>query len=319
MFWEEILIIFLLLLPPVILWRCKKFCERHPSTVVFRAVPLGCLTMWLLTLLCAMAMLWIFKALRTDPPEWLFGVWYLVVIPPGIAVIVLLARRLNRGRAVRPHGCLYPIVFVSFLFVGCCIVFSGYRRHLHDIDHFDKEKNAWRVVYLPQLQDCRVAFEQRHAHPFLAEYDYRIRLCHGKEEAYFQLWANTGGRTFVNVYQVADDMLLLREKDASYLVDMTQGQVYLAKSDNRMTVSPETKILFTVPLSDKAVASMGVRSIDGAPPEFYVDFEGGKTVLGVPCDVDLSHCKYIGCIMDDAFYTADEQPEGEGHPRYRQE
>ncbi len=292
MSWLEILIILLLLLPPVVLWRCKKFCERHPSTVAFRAVPLGCLTIWLLL------------ALGTIAVPWLHFSWLLVAILAGIAVIVLLARRLNRGRAVRPHGCLYPIVFVSYLLVVSCIMFHVLLKGFGG--GYDKEKNAWRAVCLPQLQDCRVAFEQRRAHPFLAEYDYRIRLCHGKEEAYFQLWPNTGGRTFVNVYQVADDKLLLREKYASYLVDAVQGQVYLAKSDSRMTVSPETKILFTVPLSDKAVTSMGVMSIDGATPEFHVDFEGGKTVLGEPCDIDLSHCKYLGCIIDDAFYAADE-------------
>ena len=119
MSWLEILIILLLLLPPVVLWRCKKFCERHPSTVAFRAVPLGCLTMFLLMALGVIAVPWLWA----NPPEWLFSCWRLLAATGGIAVIVLLARRLNRGRAVRPHGCLYPIIFISYALVVWCIMF----------------------------------------------------------------------------------------------------------------------------------------------------------------------------------------------------
>ena len=43
----------------------------------------------------------------------------------------------------------------------------------------------------------------------------------------------------------------------------------------------------------------------------------GTSAEAVPYDVYLRFREYIGCIMDYSFYTPDEQPEGEGLPRYR--
>ena len=67
---ETILITLFLLLPPVVLGKCRSFCERHPSTVAFRTVPIGCLTMFLLTVLLGVAVSWFYHSiLKIKPAE----------------------------------------------------------------------------------------------------------------------------------------------------------------------------------------------------------------------------------------------------------
>ena len=310
---ESILITLALILPPIVLWRCRTFCEKHPSTVPIRTVPLGCLTMFGMMLLYCSAIPWLYySVLEKNPPHWLDNIETLLILlltlPLGIGVIVFLSRHLTKGKKT-PRGYLYPIVFVITLMVAgviscCCTV--GYA--------FKKESRSWHTIILPQLQDCRLAFEQRPSHPFLAEYDYRMCLRYGKEQAIFQLWPNCGGRTFVNVYKIAEDKLLLKDKDASYIIDSTQKQVYLIGIAENNNQTEQMDIHFAVPLCEKAFGSMG-----GEGQDLHIRFRDGTTVQTIPYDVDCSHREYIGCIMDYSFYTPDEQSEGEEHPRYRKQ
>ena len=324
---ETILITLALILPPIVLWRCRTFCEKHPSTVPIRTVPLGCLTMFGMMLLYCSAIPWLYySVLEKNPPHWLDNIETLLILlltlPLGIGVIVFLSRHLTKGKKT-PCGCLYPIVFVITLMVAgviscCCTV--GYA--------FKEESRSWYTIILPQLQDCRLAFEQRPSHPFLAEYDYRMCLRYGKEQAIFQLWPNTGRRTFVNVYQLAEDKLLLKDKDTSYLVDTTQKQVYLIDLKDDSSKYLGTSISFAVPLSSKRISSLGrsipfsqsesLKKTDSPEQYLYVTFADNTTARAVPYEADLQNRKYIGCIMDYSFYTPDEQPEGAEHPRYRQ-
>lgn len=311
---ETLLIIGILLLPPLVLWRCKRFCEKHPSTIPFRTVPFGCLTMLVVAVLLEDAVFWLFKTVleRNIPhavSSWGGPISELLAIVLGLAVIVVLSKRLVKGREA-PSGCLYPMVFAGLAAIATAIsVFFA----VFDFASppgprdSDKEAAAWSTIFLPKLQDCPIAFEQRPTHPFLAEYDYRIRLGERDDPAYFQLWPNTGGRTYINVYRVADDKLLLKDKDASYLVDLSRRQVYLARYE-RGAGESEQEIHSAIPLSEKAFDGMGSSTIC---------FTDGTSAQAIPYDLDLRSCEYIGCIMDYSFYTPDEQPEGEGHPRYR--
>ncbi len=327
MFLETILITLALLLPPIVLWRCRSFCERHPSTVAFRTVPLGCLTMFLLTLLYSVAVPWFYHSiLKENLPHLLDTLKelpsLLVAVPVGIAVIILLSKRYNKKEEL--HGCLYPLVFIGSLMVALAIsCFCAWGYILFDV----KQNSNWYPIFLPRLSDCVVLFEQRPSHPFLAEYDYRIRLESGDGAVTFRLWPNTGGSTFVNVYQLAEDKLLLKDKDTSYIVDATKKQVYLVDCQDDFSKYQGTGIRFAVPLSSKRISSLG-RSMPFSQSEFWknpnspeqylsVDFEDNTTARAIPYEADLQHRKYMGCVMDHSFYTPDQQPEGEGHPRYR--
>ena len=330
---ETILITLFLLLPPVVLGKCRSFCERHPSTVAFRTVPIGCLTMFLLTVLLGVAVSWFYHSiLKIKPLEsGSLGVdslevllILLLAVPAGIAVIVFLSERYTRQKE-RPHGCLYPLVFIGALMVALTIsCISTWSYLLFDVN----QDSNWSPIPLPQFPDCVVLFEQRPSHPFLAEYDYRIRLESGDGSVIFRLWPNTGGRTFVNVYQLAEDKLLLKDKDTSYLVDTTQKQVYLIDLQDDSSKYLGTSISFAVPLSSKRISSLGrsipflqsesLKKTDSPEQYLSVTFADNTTAHAVPYEADLQNRKYIGCIMDYSFYTPDEQPEGAEHPRYRQ-
>ena len=310
---EDILIAGILLLPPLVLWRCKRFCEKHPSTVPFRTVPMGCMTMVLTMTLFESAVAWLFKTVLERNIPHSLSAWggrlsLLLALFLGLAAIVLLSKRLARdGRP--PPGWLYPAVFLGLAAIAMTVSVCWQLRRgiIPDLRDFDKESVAWDTIYLPKVQDCPIAFEVRPSHPFLAEYDYRIRLGERKSPTYFRLWANTGGRTFLNVYRVAQDKLLLKDTYASYLVDVARRQVYLVASEPGSDESGQ-EVHSAVPLSEK---EFDMRTADA------VGFVDGTSAEAVSYDADLRSREYIGCIMDYSFYTPDEQPEGEGHPRYR--
>lgn len=312
----EILLIFsFLLLPPLVLWRCRRFCEKHPSTIPFRTVPLGCLTMFAAAALLERAITLLFKTVLERNVPYVVSRWGgpvvgLLALFLGLAVINSLSKRLKKGGKA-PHRWLFLVVFAGLAAISMAIamIFAANRPFpiLPDSCDYDRESAAWSTIFLPKLRDCPIAFEQRPIHPFLAEYDYRIRLGKRDNRRYFRLWTNTGGRTYINVYRVSEDKLLLKDKDGSCVIDTTRMQVYLVHYGQGADGS-ESTILFAIPLSEKAFDGMGSREV------YFTD---GTSAQAIPYNLDLGTCEYMGCIMDDSFYTPAEQPEGEGHPRYR--
>jgi hypothetical protein len=307
---DRILISIFLLLPPLVLWRCKKLCEKHPSTIVFRSVPLGCLTILLLPVFLGIAIAFLCDIVETQPRYWiqfiLDKVLYLAILIAGIAVIVYLSKRFSKGRETPSIG-LHVAVFIGCAIIAMIIsVISS--PNIDNLEAFDKTA-SWRISYFPCGGDVHVAFEQHPSHPFLAEYDYRLRLRHGREKRYFYLWPNTGGRTFINVYKLDDGRLFLKDKDVHYLVNAGKWQVFILNSSS----IEQYDAVYAVPLSDKKIDSFG-----GGKNIFNVDFVDGTRNTGMPIEIDLKKKIYIGCIMDNFFCSASEQPEGEEHPAYRE-
>jgi hypothetical protein len=66
-----------------------------------------------------------------------------------------------------------------------------------DTSDFDREAQPWVGVDVPIPEGGPLRFERRSAHPFLAEYDRRIRL---PARDWVALPMNTGGRTLINVH-----------------------------------------------------------------------------------------------------------------------
>ncbi len=312
----EILLIFsFLLLPPLVLWRCRRFCEKHPSTIPFRTVPLGCLTMFVAAALLERAITLLFKTvLERNVPSvvsrWGGPVVGLLALFLGLAVINSLSKRLKKGGKA-PHRWLFLVVFAGLAAISMAIamIFAANRPFpiLPDSCDYNRESASWNAIFLGRVQNSPIAFEQRPIHPFLAEYDYRIRLGERNNRRYFRLWTNTGGRTYINVYRVSEDKLLLKDKDGSCLIDTTRMQVYLVHCGQGADGS-ESTILSAIPLSEKPFDGMGSREV------YFAD---GTSAQAIPYNLDLGTCEYMGCIMDDSFYTPTEQPEGEGHPQYR--
>ena len=324
---DDLIIAIVFLIPVLLFLLFRKRLERSQTAVAFGSVPLGCLTMIFVPALISMLFYFIANRMETNPPAWLQTLLelfsYLLSIVLGIAAIAYLAGRFSSEESIR-SPLTFVGVFALLIILGgaLSIALTGF----HEMTG-NKESN-WYAIYLPKLQDVRVTFQQRPSHPFLAEYDYRLCLRKGDEKRYFNLWPETGGRTYLSVYMLDDDRMLLRWKSMSgnelwgylYVIDANELQVHAMMIDEMNgkaarkgeNANAEEAVHYAVPLSSKVIRSMGSRDeiID-------VTFDDGSTVVGVPFDINLYSRKYIGCIMDYSFYTPTQEPEGDIHPRYR--
>ena len=324
---DNIITVIFFLIPTALFLMGRRRFERSQTAVAFGSVPLGCMTMLLFPVLFLTVFDFIANWMGVTTPAWLKTlvelVRYLLGIVLGIAVIAYMAQRFSGGSGITSP---WKFVGVFALFgVGGVVLLIA-------LACFDEltgnKKSNWYDINLPKIKDVRVTFQQRPSHPFLAEYDYRLCLRKGDEKRYFNLWPETGGRTYLSVYMLDDGRMLLRWKSMSgnelwgylYVIDANELQVHAMMIDEMNgkaarkgeNANAEEAVHYAVPLSSKVIRSMGSRDeiID-------VTFDDGSTVVGVPFDINLDSRKYIGCIMDYSFYTPTQEPEGDIHPRYR--
>ena len=322
---DNIVTAIFLLIPMAVFLLYRKRFERSQTAVAFGSVPLGCLTMFFVPALLSMLFYFIANRMEANPPAWLKTLVellrYLLGIVLGIAVIAYMAQRFSGGSGITSPW-RFAGVFALFIVVGGALSIA--LAVFHEMTG-DKESN-WYDINLPKLQDVRVTFQQRPSHPFLAEYDYRLCLRKGDEKKYFNLWPETGGRTYISVYMLDDGRMLLGWKSNSsrwgylYVIDPADLQVHAMMIDEiygkaakkRDNAKEAEAVHYAVPLSSKVIRSMGSR--DGI---IDVMFDDGTTVVGVPFDINLDSRKYIGCLKDYSFFTPAQEPEGDIHPQYR--
>ena len=101
-------------------------------------------------------------------------------------------------------------------------------------------KGDWRTAWLPREGNTGIAFQEQPIHPFLAEYNYRLRFSRDGELTCQLLLTNTGGRTKFNVYRLKDGRLMFRDKMWDYLVDV---------------LGPECRVFRVEPFEDKLYAA----------------------------------------------------------------
>jgi len=93
-------------------------------------------------------------------------------------------------------------------------------------DQWDPNEQPWVEcpVDLPE-ETGRVVFLRRHAHPFLAEYDRKIRYEFAGGAVTRDLPMNTGGKTHISVYYYAardgqGPLVELRDRHRNYSFDL---------------------------------------------------------------------------------------------------
>jgi hypothetical protein len=80
-----------------------------------------------------------------------------------------------------------------------------------------REEAAYRV---PNT-DAAIVIERKPAHPVLAEYHRWARLdVSGKPATQVELFIDSGGYSRANLYRLSGTAMLLRDADASYLIDV---------------------------------------------------------------------------------------------------
>lgn len=141
-------------------------------------------------------------------------------------------RRSDRQRKRTPVwvwvliGCGGLVALVGL----AAVTFAGYA--LWEVDRqvgrgFDPAAQPWRATTIPRPDaGGALAFERKHIHPMLAEYERRLRLEQADGAAHrIELPPNYGGRTRINVYwhessADAGPWLRLEDHVGRYVVDL---------------------------------------------------------------------------------------------------
>ena len=300
----EIIVFGLLLLPAAVLWLIPKTRRSGGNAVTaWKCVPPGCgvmlLTPVVMDIVDRLMMKYGSLTFRLLSPLLLFGLVLLLTVPAGVAVIRKLKNycRKHYPSDQPESGGQFYLVFIALLIavpvvtvIGEVISFSVMLRS------GEGYRGPWRDYPVVHEYGTELAFQERSIHPFLAEYDYRFRFRKDGRGTYQDLWTNTGGRTYFNVFRLKNGRFLFSDKDSDYLVDLKERKVFMLKeSDGLVYAAPMPPGPFDW--------GTGVFLEKG---RYYIEI-GKHRVEAHPVSDQLADPKYIGCITN-RFHAASEKP-----------
>ncbi len=308
---EEIIIGVFLASVPAVLWAVPEMRQRAGNWMAaWKTVPLGCLCVFFVPTLIYgifefIGARWELLAFRSS------GLLFLGVTVAGLAVgiwlIVWLTRFIRRRYRAEERYSWVVFVLLFLLLGGGTIILSvaitmaQYSRSLGDPANYH---GSWRTYRLPSEGGVGLAFEERSIHPFLAEYDYRLRFRRDGKNEYRDLQTNTGGRTFFNIYRLRDGRLYFTDKDHDYIVDAAKGEVLCVHHDKDKS--------YAAPYPEGKADSWGWSVSNGSATFLY----GDHHIIALPVTDALTDASYYGCIRTD-FHPAAEMPEQLVDKRFR--
>ncbi|MBQ9336197.1 MAG: hypothetical protein IJS14_02725 [Lentisphaeria bacterium] len=295
------MIAMLILLPALVLWAVPKTRRSAGATVTaWKTVPFGCMTMLVVPNL--MAAVWIasLKLFRLPGSMAFHAVMMLVCTVIGAALgfrVIVLMKNHIRKRYGAPDGGEpeskkpYYFAFGCLTLVPLVLIFGAFVWFL--TPGSNTNYGPWRTYPVVTEQGTELAFQERSIHPFLAEYEYRFRFRKDGAETFQNLWVNTGGRTFFNVFRLKDGRLFFSDKLNDYIVDVKTRKVWLVLEDGR----------------EYYAGSLPSEGFDS--PGYGFGKEGGKFQIRIgqrPVETmlvsdQLGWMTYIGCITN-GFYPA---------------
>ena len=299
------IVISLLLLPAIILWAIPKTRRAGGNTATaWKSVPFGCATMLLIPELIG-GLIWLLAEAGAavghlpGSPVFFLALLFLSVTA-GILVILKIRNCCWKCFPTEEHVSSLPF-YVAFFVLA---VFGlGVTIALPVISYGIMIKTGreyhgpWRTYKIVHEHGTELAFQQRSIHPFLAEYDYRFRFRKDGQETFQDLWLNTGGRTYFNVFRLKNGNLLFSDKNNDYIVEVKSRKVYMLEKIGDVYYAgllPEGKF-------DSFGFSHGQES-------GKVHLHIGKHFIDAePVTDQLADPKYIGCITT-GFFPASEKP-----------
>ena len=281
----------LLLLVPAVLWAIPRTRRAVGSwTLAWKTVPVGCLGFVILCSLFKWVLKWLVPSVGVA--SWAAFLLALFASWAGIVAAVRLVRR----KFAAPGSCGDWISAVAvYLFYG--FVFTIVIRILIGAIFMRGDyRGKWRDY--PFCSDPPLVFGECSIHPFLAEYDYRMRFGNGGEAPTVPLMTNTGGRTYFNIYRLRDGRFYFTDKTFDYLVDPASEKVfYLDAFEGR---------IYAAPLPNRKVTSWSGVSRHG---DKVVQKFNDLTVEAQDVNTVFYGMVYHGCIARGRFIPASEQPE----------
>ena len=294
----------LLLLPAIILWAIPKTRRAGGNTATaWKSVPFGCATMLLIPELIG-GLIWLLAEAGAavghlpGSPVFFLALLFLSVTA-GILIILKIRNCCWKRFPTEEHVSSLPF-FVAFFVLA---VFGlGVTIALPVISYGIMIKTGreyhgpWRTYKIVHEHGTELAFQQRSIHPFLAEYDYRFRFRKNGQETFQDLWLNTGGRTYFNVFRLKNGNLLFSDKNNDYIVEVKSQKVFMLKKSDG---------LFYAALMPPGQFDSG-SGVIREKGRYYIEI-GKHRVEAHPVSDQLKDPKYIGCITNQ-FYPAAEKP-----------
>ena len=294
---DDLVFCFLMLLLPAVLWIHPKTRRDGGNWIIaLKTVPPGILVCcWSSRLL---------PVIRNVLGDWLerdvvIPFWGVLGVPLIAALLfIMLAGFLIKRKSAPeekyrpgPSVALFACFLPPSLFLYSVIAFVS------TMAGAENYRSGWRDRRLPAEGDTKIVFQEQSIHPFLAEFDYRIRFSRGGEHTYKLLFTNTGGNTYFNLYRLKDGRLLFRDKDWDYLVDAGVREVFVLKKFERKLYAvkvPDEKVgWWAGPVREKGKVVMEI---------------GGHTFPAEEVTGLLDGMTYYGCIST-RFRSAAQEPE----------
>ena len=297
----SVIAVCLILLPAAALWAIPKTRRAGGDFVIaWKCVPPGCGAMllipsavWLLAEYCGIP----YRVLRSDAV--VFGL-FVLGLAGGSAVLVKLrnhCRKQHPSEQARSNAPVVTVFIIMLLVFPVVLAVSAAASFSFALNNRGNCHGPWRTYEIVREHGTELAFQERPIHPFLAEYDYRFRFRRNGTETYQDLWVNTGGRTYFNVFRLKDGRLLFSDKDQDYLTDVKERKVYVLTTIDGVRYAgllPEGK--FT---------SFGFsQGLESGKVQLHI---GDRFADAERVEDELAEPMYIGCITT-GFFPASEKP-----------
>ena len=289
----DIILTVLLLILPTVLWIVPKTRRNNDNWLIaLKTAPLGIIALYWSDELLSKIVRDISERQERDIE---ISIWIVLAVPLIAAFLVIIPgglfikrkfgteKKYNPGLSILLFFLLLPPVFIADMILSFACSFA-------DSDH----KGDWRTAWLPREGNTGIAFQEQSIHPFLAEYNYRLRFSRDGEQTYQLLLTNTGGSTYFNVYRLKDGRLLFCDKEWDYLVDVQGPECRVFRVD-----SLEDR-LYAARIPNEKIDSWAfvpARKDDG-----IVMRMGDQTVPAEDVTGILDGMTYYGCIQQGTAY-----------------
>lgn len=303
---DTAIVISLLLLPAAILWAIPKTRRAGGNiAMAWKSVPFGCATMLLIPELLG-GLIWLLaesgwnvRHLRASPVFLLVSLF--LSVTAGILVIRKIRNCCWKLFPTEEHVSSLPFyaafsvlaVFGLGAMIALPVISYGIM-----IKTGRQYHGPWRTYKIVHEHGTELAFQERSIHPFLAEYDYRFRFRKDGAETFQDLWVNTGGRTYFNVFRLKNGDLLFSDKNNDYIVQVKPRKVFMVlKGKDR---------LYAGLLPEGEFDSFGLEESGEKSDKVFLRINKTR-IKAEPVSDQLADPKYIGCITNQ-FYPAAEKP-----------